>query len=356
LKFGPPRIVKQISREIFEQQRRPRFGNANPERMRCAFWEWMIRGEENAPVGEEGGLEETGLMMRDGKLKSGYGPYRARDLFGASANREDGPIWTFERYGATQTDLPDGRVICIGGEHEDHYDPDFCIYNDVIVFRPDGEIEIYGYPRDLFSPTDFHSATLLGDQIIVIGCLGYSGDRRPGLTPVYSLDTESCRISRLGTTGTAPGWIFEHDSELSDSGTITVRSGQVVELKDGKQRFRRNNEEFSLDVSTGIWMQTTTRNWPQWSIVQEDGGLFLLDHDVRIKDLIPADLERIPAEDASYREMRFLLRGVPIRVVVGANAVEIVAEGELPGEIRRQLPEVFRSRVEALSKKKCVVE
>jgi hypothetical protein len=177
--------VTQISQEIFEQQRRPRFGNANPERMNCAFWEWMIRGDETTPIAKEGGLAGAGLMMRAGKLKSAYGPYRARDFFQVTLNREDGPIWTFERYGATRNDLPDGRVIRIGGEHEDSYDPDFCIYNDVVVFGPEDEIEIYGYPKEIFPPTDFHSATLVGDEIIVVGCLGNVNGRRPGFTPVY---------------------------------------------------------------------------------------------------------------------------------------------------------------------------
>jgi hypothetical protein len=37
--------------------------------------------------------------------------------------------------------LPDGRAIQIGGEHEDYYDPDFCIYNDVFVHEPDRSID-----------------------------------------------------------------------------------------------------------------------------------------------------------------------------------------------------------------------
>lgn len=41
----------------------------------------------------------------------------------------DGPVWCFRRFGATRTELPDGRIVYIGGEHEDGYDPDFCIYN-----------------------------------------------------------------------------------------------------------------------------------------------------------------------------------------------------------------------------------
>ena len=105
----------QISREIFDQQRRPRFGTANPERMQFEFWEWMIRGDETPPSGEGGVLEKYGLSMQNGILKSGYGPCRARKLFDIPSSREDGPIWTFERYGQTRTELPDGRVVCIGG-------------------------------------------------------------------------------------------------------------------------------------------------------------------------------------------------------------------------------------------------
>lgn len=347
--------MKQISREIFEQQRRPRYGNANPERMQCAFWDWMIRGKDKESLGEEGSLADAGLMMREGKLNSGYGPYRARDIFNVPPNREDGPIWTFERYGATRTELPDGRVICIGGEHEDFYDPDFHIYNDLVVFAPDGEIEIYCYPKEIFPPVDFHSATLFGGEIIVVGCLGDAQDRRPGFTPVYSISARNYRVSELITSGTAPGWIFKHATE-SSGGDLIIRGGEVVELRNGKQRFKRNNEEFSLDIRTGAWAKTTNRNWPQWSIGQEDGGIFLLDHEVRVRDLVPPGVEQLSGLDDSYGEARFLLRGVPIRVIAGVRQIEIIAEGDLAEELCREMPEVFRKRVEALCKKKCVLE
>lgn len=39
------------------------------------------------------------------------------------------PVRCFQRFGSTVTVLPDGRLVHIGGEHEDEYDPDFCIYN-----------------------------------------------------------------------------------------------------------------------------------------------------------------------------------------------------------------------------------
>jgi hypothetical protein len=157
----------------------------------------MIRGHETNVVEEQGSLAEAGLMMRDGKLKSTHGPYRARDFFHVPLNRGDGPIWTFERYGATRTELSDGRIICIGGEHEDYYDPDFHIYNDVVVFGPEDKIEIYDYPKEIFPPTDFHTANPVGDKIIVIACLGNVEDRRPGFTLVYSVDTASHRGSPM---------------------------------------------------------------------------------------------------------------------------------------------------------------
>jgi hypothetical protein len=323
--------------------------------MNCAFWEWMLRGEENAPATEDGSLEEIGLRIREGKLKSRYGPYRARDFFKIPMDRKHGPIWTFERYGLTKTELPDGRVVCIGGEHEDSYDPDFYIYNDVIVFLSDGEIEIYGYPKEIFPPTDFHSATLLGDRIIVVGCLGNRGDRSPGFTPVYCVDTRDYSISELTTGGKPPGWIFKHVAKPMGDGVIRVHGGQLVECEGEQQLFRRNNEEFELDTKSRTWTQITNRNWLQWSIVREDRGVFVLEHHVSVADLIPPGAERLSVMEGLYHEARFLLQGVPIRLITGINAVEIVVEGVLPEKIVRQLPEIFRERVELLCKKKCVL-
>ena len=85
----------------------------------------------------------------------------------------------------------------IAGEHEDHYDQDFCIYNGAIVFEPGRSIPIFCYPQEVFPPTDFHKATLVDARIIVIGCLGYPKSRRAGRTPVYDLDVKAMRISEL---------------------------------------------------------------------------------------------------------------------------------------------------------------
>ena len=82
-------------------------GTANPSIMNNPFW-----------------LLQVGIEGTPG--------WNAREYFG---NGEDPwldgnhPIWCFDRFGATNTRLPDGRLVCIGGEHGDCEDPDFCIYN-----------------------------------------------------------------------------------------------------------------------------------------------------------------------------------------------------------------------------------
>ena len=118
---------------------------------------------------------------------------RGRRVGGRKTPRLSG--WCARRFGQSLTLLPDGRAIQIGGEHEDFYDSDFCIYNDEFVHHPDDRIDIFCYPEEVFPPTDFHTATLIGDSIYIIGGLGYQGQRQFGETPVYRLDTTRCRFT-----------------------------------------------------------------------------------------------------------------------------------------------------------------
>jgi hypothetical protein len=62
-----------------------------------------------------------------------------------------------------------GSVVEIGGEHEDWYDPDFSIYNDVFVYDGRGKIQIYSYPEKEFPPADFHIQCNFKDSISKIG-------------------------------------------------------------------------------------------------------------------------------------------------------------------------------------------
>jgi hypothetical protein len=107
--------------ELFTEQRHRRFGRTNPERMQLSYWEWMVRNSLN--------------------------PYQALKHFGAQLDSINGPDWCFvQRYGMTSTELANNQTIYIGGEYEDWYDEEFCIYNDVIVWGPNDEVAIYGYP------------------------------------------------------------------------------------------------------------------------------------------------------------------------------------------------------------------
>ena len=104
---GGTRDLFSISHEQFVADRSAKTrGTGNPSVMNKVFWKYQI-----GPEGSSG--------------------WNARETF----NEEDpsaasgDPVWSFHRFGATYTRLPDGLVVCIGGEHEDYYDPDFCIYN-----------------------------------------------------------------------------------------------------------------------------------------------------------------------------------------------------------------------------------
>jgi hypothetical protein len=187
----------------------------------------------------------------------------------------------FSRFGGTVTKLPDGRFVHIGGEHEDFYDPDFCIYNDVVVIAtpqlsnpatssmpeddiPDDydialprvvapeNITIYGYPIDVFPPTDFHTSTYVCDprsgkeSIYIIGGLGYESSALRNRTDVYQLDLSNFSIRRLETVGAKPlGGTHRHNAELYHSAYDTEPRIKIT-TEDGRQ--------FSLLVNTLEWI------------------------------------------------------------------------------------------------------
>lgn len=217
-----------LTREMFQQQRSRRWGTRNPERMDLPFWLHMVR--------------------------TGEGAWFAREVFGADYCNDYDAVWCFNRFGVARVALPDGRVVYVGGEHEDFYDEDFCIYNDVVVFGADGVINIYGYPESVFPPTDFHTATLVGDRIIIVGNLGYPEDRDATRTPVFSLDTTTFAIAPLTIQGTPPGWIHDHLGELLPDGhTIRISRGN---------KLAADLTAPSLDAGTGVYeLSLQTMSW-----------------------------------------------------------------------------------------------
>jgi hypothetical protein len=212
----------------YQAHKSPLYGSRNPERMDFAFWRDMIRTGGNA--------------------------YSARKHFEDTAS-ESGAVWCYERFGSSLTPLADGRFVQIGGEHEDYYDPDFFIYNDVVIHDSKGDFEIYGYPQDVFPPTDFHTATLCAGSIYVIGCLGYPDQRRKALTPVYRLKLDSWEMEFVPTTGEIPGWIHGHRAHFEAERNATRIAGGEVQVfgDDGELETVPNHEEFELDLSSRRW-------------------------------------------------------------------------------------------------------
>jgi hypothetical protein len=124
------------------------------------------------------------------------------------------PHWEINRHGMSCTDV--GNVsIFIGGEHEDYYDPNFCIYNDVITVDASNTIAIYEYPIKIFPPTDFHKAIHQGNYIWIVGSVGYSEYRNPYIQ-MCRLHIPSMKMELIPAKGTnIPPWMAFYDSDNS---------------------------------------------------------------------------------------------------------------------------------------------
>ena len=181
-----------------------RFGERNPHDISAPFFTRMIQTRKSA---DQAIYDYTSLPNVD---RTGFRH----------------PFWSAERFGQSMTCLPDGRVIQIAGEHEDYYDANFCIYNDVFVHHPDGRIQIFGYPSEVFPPTDFHSATLIGEHIYIIGNLGYEDAPVPERTPVYRLNTTTYEMASVETSGESPHRLYQHHAALIEDNVIRVSSGK----------------------------------------------------------------------------------------------------------------------------------
>ncbi len=221
-----------VTETEFLQNRARAFGVSNPHKMNNPFWCDMVR--------------------------SGLNAYQAAAVFQLPEFIGDEPTWCFERFGKSINELPDGRIIEIGGEHEDWYDKDFCIYNDVVVHYGDGSFDIYGYPESIFPPTDFHTATLVGNHIYIIGNLGYSASI--GVTPIYRLDCKTYEIEQVRASGTAPGWICKHNAKYLAEGQIRISGGEVYVRQGEMELLVPNEKNYILCTESLIWSVATDKS------------------------------------------------------------------------------------------------
>ena len=236
-----------IKKKEFAQWRKPRFGTDNPTKVRSIIWEYAVHTRKSA--------------------------YVVNKKFKGPSSFDEGACWSFDRFGKSVTFMPDGREIHIAGEHEDYYDPDFYIYNDVTVIYPDERIEFYNYPKEVFPPTDFHSATLVDDTIILIGNLSYIDNRQIGQTQILLLDTNNYKIEKIKPTGLQPGWIHKHKAILSkDKKSIKILGGEIATGSDASLLVE-NIDEWELDLNTWEWKRLTKKEWRQFELTREDKKL-----------------------------------------------------------------------------------
>jgi hypothetical protein len=343
-----------ITPEVFAHWRSPRCGNANPEQMNNPLWQWLI---------------ETRLDA-----------YQANKALKGPSSFEAGPMWCFDRFGQSVTRLPDDSTVLIGGEHEDYYDPDFFIYNDLVVTTQDGRIEIYGYPRTIFPPTDFHTASLKDECIILLGNLGYPGDRRIGQTQVLVVERPDWRVSRIDSLGSSPGWIHSHHAELqADGASILVKRGKL--FRGAELSLVENIDEWKLHLNGWRWERMTERRWVRFELYRKDrtrNHLFELrqalweremkwdgrdSFQVQLQtelggpprlDLIPSlyrpsiPHDLLPAIEDEYRVHRIRVDGVVVRYVEDSSTVQVTVEGELPAEVVEQIRQELTGALETL--------
>ena len=235
----PDEYLLDVSPSEFSKGRSRRFGMSNPEEIVEPFWEGMIRSGITA--------------FQAAQLYEGRAERRVSSQVPNVREIVNSPIWCAQRFGQSITFLPDGRIVQVAGEHEDSYDQDFCIYNDVFVHEPDGTIHIYAYPESVFPPTDSHTATLVGDHIYLIGSLGYQGTRQYGRTPVYRLHTKTFRIEQVNVGGAAPGWIYDHQAVLLTPHEIRIFGGKIVTANGDEETHSKNDKSFVLDTERLVW-------------------------------------------------------------------------------------------------------
>jgi len=212
-------VKLDITKEDYNRYKQKLFGESNPELITNPFNLYMLKTNKWAgSIADEFDDEHKAMIC-------------------------------YERFGRSITVLDDGRIIEIGGEHEDGYMPEFCIYNDITVFYPDKHIEIYGYPKGVFPPTDSHTATLVGDSIYIIGNLGYFEARIYDMTPVYKLSIKDYSIEEVKSKGHMPKWIHGHKASYDGINSIIISEGTILQEKDSIE----NKEKFVLNLETLEW-------------------------------------------------------------------------------------------------------
>jgi hypothetical protein len=152
-----------------------------------------------------------------------------------------------------------------------------------------------------------------------------------------------------------PGWISEHRASLNWKGVIKIRRGQILDYLDGKQRLRRNYEDFALDTKTWVWKRLTNRKWREFSIRREKGA-FIGKNEPKPQDLFPTDGEPDVMQCKDKEDARIVVEGIPVSITIGISRIQVVVEGNMPEKRVARLAETLRANAEAAVQSRCILE
>lgn len=242
-----------------------------------------------------------------------------------------------------------------------------------MILRANGSTEFYGYPTDIFPPTDFHSATLFGDEIFIIGGLRYPDERDPSATLVFRLQLSDFSMQVVKTCGNTPSWLYDHSAELDEARhTIVCSGGKVTHVPTG--RTVENLTTWEFDLTTNTCSSLETKPFQRWILVREDEGyneLWSIEQVARAsrsarKDdfsekyradfaarghEVDADVfearftppfAHTPIETAdpygdNYRVHRFVVEGAVVRISEEMHEIAVTVEGEMSPDLLASL-------------------
>lgn len=224
----------ECSREEYESGKYMRFGTTNPEKMEELYWRAMVRS---------GDVADLYVDMSD---------LPKNDELNQSARE-----WHYIRWGKSLTPLPNGYFIEIGGRYEgrnEAYD-----FNEVFVYDGHGNFDIYGYPQEVLPPVVGHTATLIEDQIYIIGGMDDSEESLRNQRFIYRLNCNSMAIDKLETFGENCGLLYGHlvayHRGQGIAGEIHVKEGYewCYSADAGKNDWQENTDLLILDLHTLQW-------------------------------------------------------------------------------------------------------
>lgn len=298
-------------------------------------------------------------------IKNRASAYEIDDALKVFNPEKDGPAWCFSRYAQSVSELENGSKIYIGGAYEDYYTAQFHVYNDVVVEGVDGRIQIYGYPTDVFPPTDYHSATVVGRNLYIVGN-GWRGPEHASVgVPVYTLNLENFSIRSIPSNGDVPIGLRGHDADLSECGeSVLFRGGSISHPNWSSVD---NIDTWELSLKSGTWSRLTKKPWPRrvmfrkewapnrlrdigliawatdtgrWSkwdlekkaIFESEGHLPDLDL-FKVRYSPPVPHIRLEEDKDEFRVYRISINGTTIVYREENDGVYITIEGELPANM-----------------------